>query len=397
MDHGSHEPARPSLHGVVMARAGARGHRTTAPAVALVRIAFAALVALTLIAAVLGGLLRVGLVVPATATAAWLPRAGLWHAALMIGAFFGTVIAIERAVAVKLPAAFAAPLASSLAGLGVLLDRERPASWLLVFAGLVFTWVNIVVVRRQPAPHTRLLLAAAVTWLVGNVLFAAEQGGAAVLPCWFAFLVMTIAAERLEMTRLMRRRPAAPWLLLGILAAMLAGAIGSWASARAGGVLFGASLVLLAWWLVTYDIARRTVAAAGLSRYMALCLLTGYVWLAIGGGAWMATALGFPARDAALHAIGLGFVFSMIMGHAPVILPAIAGVKLRFGWPFYVPLAALHLSLLLRLSWGAFDPALRAAGAALNAASIVAFAATMAGAAIAWRLMDSAPRTVRES
>jgi hypothetical protein len=30
-------------------------------------------------------------------------------------------------------------------------------------------------------------------------------------------------------------------------------------------------------------------------------------------------------RDAALHGLGLGFLFSMMLGHAPVILPAVAG------------------------------------------------------------------------
>ena len=33
-----------------------------------------------------------------------------------------------------------------------------------------------------------------------------------------------------------------------------------------------------------------------------------------------------------------GFVFSMMLAHAPVILPALARVKLLFGWLFYVPL-----------------------------------------------------------
>jgi hypothetical protein len=192
------------------------------------------------------------------------------------------------------------------------------------------------------------------------------------------------------MTRLMRQRPAAPWLLLGVLAAMAGGAAWSWLSPRDGGVLYGAALALLACWLVNYDIARRTVFADGLSRYMAVCLLGGYLWLAIGGIAWIATALGLPARDIALHAIGLGFIFSMMMGHAPVILPAVARVKLAFGWPFYVPLAALHLSLALRLGAGATDMAQRATGATFNAASIALFAATMAGAALAWRMHHGA-------
>ena len=78
------------------------------------------------------------------------------------------------------------------------------------------------------------------------------------------------------------------------------------------------------------------------------------------------------------------------LGHAPVELPAIARVKLRFGVLFYLPLAALHLSLLTRLVLGAFSGPLRAAGASFNAASIGFFAATMAGAAVAWRLQHGA-------
>jgi hypothetical protein len=372
-----------------MARASARSQqRPSRPAATVARLCAFVLIAACLLAAVFGGLLRVGVVMPATAGAQWLLEAGLWHAALMICAFMGTVIAIERAVAVKLPAAYAAPLASALAGVCLLSGRAAAGAWLLVAAGVVFVWVNVVVVRRQRAPHTRLLLAAAGTWLVGNLLLALGQGATAVLPWWFAFLVMTIAAERLEMTRLMRRRPAAPWLLLAILSLMVAGAGWSWLAPRSGGVLYGSSLVALAWWLITYDIARRTVFADGLSRYMAVCLLGGYVWLAVAGLAWAGTALGQPWRDVALHALGLGFIFSMMMGHAPVILPAIARIKLQFGWPFYVPLAALHASLLVRLGWGTFDLAPRAAGAALNAASIALFAATIVGAALAWRLTN---------
>ena len=384
MDDGPHERAGAQVHGVVMARVRSR-QRPGASAVAG-RLLFAALVATILVTAVSGGLLRTGVFVPALSHAGWLPYAGAWHAALMICGFLGTVIAIERAVAVKLPGAYLAPLSAALGGVCLLLDRPVAGAWLLVLAAIVFGWVNVVVVRRQPLPHTKLLLAAGGAWLVGNLLFATGQDTTAVLPWWFAFLVMTIAAERLEMTRLMRQRPAAPWLLLAVLAAMAAGAAWSWLSPRDGGVLYGASVVLLAWWLVTYDIARRTVFADGLSRYMAVCLLGGYLWLAIGGVAWIATALGVPARDIALHAIGLGFIFSMMMGHAPVILPAVARVKLEFGWPFYVPLAALHLSLALRLGAGAIDVAQRASGAALNAASIALFAATMVGAALAWRM-----------
>jgi hypothetical protein len=62
------------------------------------------------------------------------------------------------------------------------------------------------------------------------------------------------------------------------------------AAPREGGLAFGAALVLLAAWLALFDMARVTVRTQGLSRYMALALLAGYVWLGIGGVAWAASA-----------------------------------------------------------------------------------------------------------
>ena len=77
----------------------------------------------------------------------------------------------------------------------------------------------------------------------------------------------------------------------------------------------------------------------------------------------------------------------------PVILPAVAGVKLQFGKVFYLPLLALHLSLAVRLAGGAADFHLRAQGALFNALAIVLFAATAVGAALAWRQRQG-PRRV---
>ena len=201
--------------------------------------------------------------------------------------------------------------------------------------------------------------------------------------------MLTIAAERLEMTRLMRRGEGAAQALYVILGAQLLGCAASTVSAAWGGVLYGLSLTGLAVWLLTFDISRRTVKTEGLSRYMALCLLLGYFWLAVAGMAWAGTAVGQPLRDAALHALALGFVLSMMLGHAPVILPALARVKLQFGWLFYVPFALLHASLVVRLIGGRLDLSLLAAGAAANALSILLFAVTVAGSAIAWRVKHS--------
>jgi len=354
------------------------------------RLAFALCAAALLLAAVIGGLLRAGTAVPLPAGQVWPGAAVTAHAFLMMSAFIGTVIALERAVALKGRLAFAAPLLSALSGLVMLAGANVPASWLAVAAALLFIAVNVRLVERQPAPHTALLLAGATAWLVGNVLQAVGSPTYAVLPWWFSFIVLTIAAERLEMTRLMRRRRGAAALLYTCLGALLAGAAAFAVVPAWGGIVFGAALIGLAAWLLSFDIARRTVFAHGLARYMALCLLTGYAWLAVAGAAWMATAWGVPARDTALHALGLGFVFSMMLGHAPVILPALARVKLQFGGFFYVPLVLLHASLLLRLVPGGR----LALGATGNAAAIALFMATMVAAALRWRLRHHHPSSL---
>lgn len=347
----------------------------------LIKPLLLALVATALLSGVAGGLLRAGVEGSAIEGQPWLVPALLSHAALMIGGFFGTVIGIERAVAVRLPLAFAAPLSSGAGAVCLLAGQPRAGHALLLLAALVSVAVNVVIVRRQRAAHTWLLLVAAFTWLVGNGLAMLGDRGASTLSWWFAFLVLTIAAERLEMTRLMQRRPGATLAFHAIVVLLLIGAAATGVSAMAGGVLYGGALALLALWLMVHDIARRTVRATGLSRYMAVCLLGGYGWLLVAGIAWAAMALGQPTRDAALHALGLGFVFSMVMGHAPVILPAVAGVKLLFGWPFYLPMALLHVTLLLRM----VGEPLRAAGAAGNALAMGCFALTALGAIIAWR------------
>jgi hypothetical protein len=161
------------------------------------------------------------------------------------------------------------------------------------------------------------------------------------------------------------------------------------------GILFGLSMSALSVWLAAFDIARRTVRTHGLSRYMAVCLLLGYFWLFVAGAAWAATSLGLPFRDAALHTLALGFVFSMMLGHAPVILPAIARVKVLFGWAYYLPLVLLHASVVVRLFRGRMDFDALAAGAAGNALAIAAFVATVAGSAIAWRIKYSSPSSTQ--
>ena len=353
------------------------------------------LVAVSLLAAVAGGLLRAGVEWSGLPDSIMFGQAAVAHAALMLSGFLGTLIAIERALAIKRRWAFIAPFASGIASLFMLAGYTGVATGLGVLAALVFVGVNVVVVMRQPAAHTTLLLVGAAAWLVGNLMFATGQSGAATVPWWFAFLLLTIAAERLEMTRLMRRHPAARPSLHAILFALLVGAALSAPAPRLGGVIYGVALGALAAWLGVFDIARRTALAHGLSRYMAVCLLGGYAWLGVAGVAWLCMAIGLPARDLALHALGLGFIVSMMMGHAPVILPAVARIKLHFTAWFYAPLVLLHASLLLRLGAGFASPELRSTGAVLNAVALALFAVTAVASAFRWRVRQGASLPIK--
>jgi hypothetical protein len=323
------------------------------------RAAILLLAAFSLVTGILGGLARAGWGVP-------LPAAAAHHGVLMIAGFLGTVISLERAVALGHPLAFAAPLAAG-AGAALLLSGLDALLWLLAPALLMA--LSVAVLRRQAEMHTALLLVGAAAWMAGNALHFAGASADYTAKWWFAFLVLTIVAERLELARLMRPRPIARPLLVALAVLLAAGA------AADSGALYGAALAGLALWLAAFDIARRTVRAAGVARYAALALLAGYAWLAAAGAAWMALPYaGHAARDAALHALGLGFVFSMIFAHAPIVLPAVARVQLRFTPFFYAPLALLHVSLLVRLLPATEALAPRQWGAALNAGALLLFA-----------------------
>ena len=334
------------------------------------RIALLLLAVVALALASAGGLVRLGLPVP---------EAGLarQHGALMVSGFLGTVISLERAVALGSAWAFAAPLAS---GAGtVLLLAGLPAAGLAAWlaAPLLLFGASAAIARRQLLPHTVLLMVASVAWGVGNLLHAMGRLPPAIA-WWFVFLVLTIAAERLELTRLRRRKPGTHWLFALSAGLLMAGAVLSIVLAAEGALVFGAGLVAVAAWLARYDVAWRTVRGTGFARYAALSLLGGYAWLALGGVAWMAADTAWPgARDAALHAVALGFVVSMILGHAPLVVPAIARSRLAYSPAFYAPLALLHASLLVRLAAGFHDATWRATGGVLNVLTLVLFAATL--------------------
>jgi len=65
-------------------------------------------------------------------------------------------------------------------------------------------------------------------------------------------------------------------------------------------------------------------------------------------GVWKGALYAGPDYAAMLHAFLLGFVFSMIFGHAPIIVPALTGLRLAYSPIFYGHLILLHVMLAYR-------------------------------------------------
>lgn len=234
-----------------------------------------------------------------------------------------------------------------------------------------------VIYLRQRELFTLTLALGAACWTVGSLLWLGGRPVYAVVPWWIAFLVLTIAGERLELSRLLPPSPVAKRVFVALIAALLGGVAASLFAWTAGTLVLGTALAGLALWLMRQDVARRTVKGKGLTRFIAVCLLSGYMWLAVGGISILVS--GGPgyagaAYDAALHAVLLGFVFSMVFGHAPIIFPAVLRVAVPYHAYFYAPLALLHVSLLARLAgdWMLW-PEWRAWGGLLNGVALVAF------------------------
>jgi hypothetical protein len=150
----------------------------------------------------------------------------------------------------------------------------------------------------------------------------------------------------------------------------------------AGLRIMGFGFLFLALWLFRYDIARKTMRRPGLTGYIGVCLLTGFIWLAFGGFIWIVYGGGSaagPLYDAMLHVILIGFVMTMIFGHAPVILPAVTGRPISYFRLFYLPLWLLHITLILRIAGDLLTlPEARKWGAVGNEAAIVLFLLAMA-------------------
>src|SRR5690625_3228836 len=229
--------------------------------------------ALSLLAALNGGLLLLGVRAPA-------PNWAEVHGVLMVGGFLGTLIAMERAVALRKPLGYLAPGLLGAGGLCLLTPAPLVLGQLFLIEGAIALvcvygalWRRshdpVVVVQLLGAVHLALAM---ITWLFAPLPW--------LLPWFVGFLVLTITAERVELARLHMPR-SVDTVLVGAATALTLAALASLFWPDLAIRLGAAPLLAFTAWLLRHDVASKFIRASGLPRFSAAALLGGYLWLAV--------------------------------------------------------------------------------------------------------------------
>ncbi|WP_313409312.1 hypothetical protein [Aeromicrobium sp.] len=303
------------------------------------------------------------------------------HGIVLVLGFVGTLVSLERAVALRRPWGFLAPGLLGVGSLLLLSPAPMPAGRTAMVAGTAaLVAVYVPLWRRQRDDAVLVQLLGAAIALGGAAIWAGGATTAAVVPWLAGFVILTIGGERLELARL-QMGPGAGTRLIGLAVAFVCAIVACLLWPSIGEPLLGATLLVLTVWLATHDVARRTISATGQTRFMAACMLAGYGWLVVASAVWLTGSGGTngvpegSGYDAVIHAVFLGFTISMIMAHASVILPAVLRRPLPHHRAMWVPAALLHGALVLRVWVGDGLGVERAwqVGGALNVAALLLF------------------------
>lgn len=331
---------------------------------------------IALMAGLDAALLQLGVAAPVTSE-----RVSAVHGMLMVLGFIGTVIALERAVALGRKWGFAAPALMGLGGVALISPLPLAAAGALLMAGTGIQAVIFIPLWRRRRDAAVLVQALGAASAFGAaMLFTGGAATASFLGWLIAYVVLLIAGERMELARLGRSDDRAEQAVLAVAVLLLAAVVlqllfPGWASPVLGVVLL--ALVVA---LTNVDVASKMLRSTGLPRFSAACLMAGYVWLAVAGGilALAENPLDGGAYDALVHSVMLGFTMSMIFAHAAVILPAVLRRPLPYHPIMYFPAVLLHVALAVRIIGGDLKGArvVWQVGGVGNVVAVLAFALT---------------------
>ena len=329
------------------------------------------LIFFSLLAGIWAGWIRIGWEYPLTLTAGR-------HGAIMVGSFLGTLINLERAVVIKNKWAILVPILSGSSIIFFMLEMDYLAFSALTLSSLGQVIMMGYFLSKHNLLYLKVMLTGSICWFIGNLIWLRTGLYPLAAVWWIAFLLFIITGERLELSRFLPLKKNKIYLLVFSLGLFLMGIIIPFHGD--GRYLAGAGLILIGTWLLKYDMARKSIKIKGQHRFSAILLLTGYAWMIISGIMILLGDLYGFIYDAVLHTFFIGFVFSMIFAHGPIILPGVLGQPIKpFHIFLYFPAILLQISLLLRVvtdiySWSE----IRKWGGMFNGIAILLFFMAMA-------------------
>ncbi|MBE7411161.1 MAG: hypothetical protein L6Q54_00260 [Leptospiraceae bacterium] len=292
---------------------------------------------------VIGGLSRIG-VLQISNNFHWNDM----HGPLMVSGFLGIVISLERAVALNKYWGYFSPVFSILGAVFLAFDvLSLPiASVFFAIGNLFLVGIFLYFLKIHFDRNLVFMAIGAFFFFLGNLYLIFGNSIYVAVSFWIVFLILTIVAERLELSSFLVRSKN-QILLLWILLFL----VGIFSFLKTGGVFFGAAILGVALWLAFNDIARRTVQKTGLARFSAFSLLIGYVWLGVSGVLFILMQDLKPGYyyDSVVHSFFLGFIMLMIFGHAPIIFPSVLGVGFVYSPIFYIHVLVMNFALVLRV------------------------------------------------
>ena len=300
------------------------------------------------------------------------------HGAIMVGGFLGTLITLEKIIPLKNPYLYLFPLISGMSVVLFLTGYAMHGYVLLICASAGLFFVSTLYLSKNTNLIYLLMTVGAGCWLAGNIRLMTSNFYALALPPWMAFALFIISAERIELMKFMPVTERAKRIFAALLFAFLV--CGTLSFHGWGGVLSGLLLMAIAIWLLRFDVIAISIRKSGLTKFMAIALCSGYISLLITGLFLILFNAQPFSYDIVVHTFFIGFVFSMIFAHGPVILPGVLGTSVKpFAPQLYTWLILLHASLWLRIGSDTlgFDE-LRKISGLISSLSIIGYFANVA-------------------
>lgn len=305
-----------------------------------------------------------------------------FHGPIMVGGFLGGLISLERCITRSNRFWMAVPiLALTSIPLFILnLPNQAYLAQLLASIGLLSLHLRQMAENKAgdlwPGTIGTLLWVVASLRLLLSPLIEMSVLG------WEGFILFTVLGERMELSRFLNISQGQRTVRDSLLAAL---ALSFIIPFHTVGLYLQSGLTLLV--IVAFlksEMAWKALKKGGQFSYIATAILSGYLWLGI-HAFWASLGIDHPLYyDIYLHTFFLGFGFSMIWAHAPIIVPALLRRQLKLYHPsFWVLLGLFHLSLMARVvSSALLELEARWIFSSVNGVMIVLFFITLASRVI---------------